>query len=101
LSARGFLLLRRGGLLWGVANAAIEGLALRGGGFFVALAGTTLVADEILGVVDDLVVRRTAPALRRFWPDTAAGMAVHGDEPLVVVDPLRPPRLLRLENGDA
>jgi len=101
LSARGFLLLRRGGLLWGVANSDVEGLALRGGGFFVALSGSTLVADEILGVVEGLVVRRLAPSLRRFWPVAAAGMAVHGDEPLVVVDPERPPRVLRLEQGDA
>jgi hypothetical protein len=52
--------------------------------------------------VDDLRVRPLAPALRRYWPEVsagAAGVAVHGEQPLVVVDPQRPPQLLWLEEG--
>jgi hypothetical protein len=40
-------------------------------------------------------------APRRFWPggcEGMAGLAVHGEQPLVVVDPQRPPELLWLED---
>jgi hypothetical protein len=99
--SRGFLLLRRAGGVWGIANAAVEGLARRGTDFRITAGGTALVADEILGVVEDLAVRPAAPVVRRFWPETAAGMAVHGTLPLVVVDPGRPPRaLMETAEGD-
>lgn len=91
----GYLLLKRGGGLWGIANAAVLGLARRGSGFEVRVDAGALVADEILGVVEDLGVRSAAPAIRRFWPETSAGVAVHEEVPLVVVDPDRPPRALR------
>jgi hypothetical protein len=92
--SRGFLLLRRAGGVWGIANAAVEGLARRGADFRVTAGGASLVADEVLGVVEDLAVRPPAPVVRRFWPEAAAGLAVHGGLPLVVVDPDRPPRAL-------
>ena len=93
--APGFLLLRRAGGVWGIANAAVSGLARRTVGGEVVVA-----ADEILGVVTGLRVIPAAPALRRFWPETAAGMAVHGGLPLVVVDPLRVPAALRWNEGE-
>ena len=95
--ARGFLLLRRGGGVWGITNAAVEGLARGGEGYRIATRGGALAADEILGVVEDLAVHPTAPVMRRFWPEPSAGLAVHGEVPLVVVDPSRPPAALRLE----
>ena len=104
-SARGFLLLRRGGGLWGIANSAVDGLARRGMDYRIAIAngggsGGALVADEILGVVEELRVWPLAPAVSRFWPEAAAGLAVHGREPVVVVDPARPPAVLRANEGD-
>jgi hypothetical protein len=69
--ARGFLLLRRAGGVWGVASADVEGLASRRGGYRVSVASHTLAADEILGVVEDLRVRPPAPVLRRFCPPAA------------------------------
>jgi len=99
-SARGFLLLRRGGSLWGIANAAVDGLARRGMDYRIAIDGGALVADEILGVVEDLRVWPLAPMVSRFWPEPAAGLAVHGREPVVVVDPAHPPAALREEEGD-
>lgn len=95
--ARGFLLLRRGGGLWGVANAAVDGLSRRGDGIRVAIAGGELAADEVVGVVEELSVRLAAPVMRRFWPEPFAGLAVHGRQPLVVVDPARLPAVLRAE----
>lgn len=95
MTPRGYLLLRRGGGLWGIANGAVLGLARRNGGFEVTVGSGALVADEILGVVEELGVRPAAPVVRRFWPETAAGVAIYGEVPLVVVDPDRPPQALR------
>jgi hypothetical protein len=96
--AQGFLLLRRGGGLWGIANAAVDGLARQGRDYRITIAGSggsDLVADEILGVVEELRVWPLAPMVRRFWSEPAAGLAVHGREPVVVVDPRRLPAALR------
>lgn len=105
--ARGFLLLRRGGGLWGIANAAVDGLARRGVDYRITLGGGIgdgggdLVADEILGIVEELRIWPLAPVVSRFWPQPAAGLAVHGREPVVVVDPDHPPAALRgAEEGD-
>jgi len=95
--ARGFLLLRRAGGVWGIANSAVDGLARSGEGYRIATGDGALMADEILGVVEDLAVRPPAPVVRRFWSEPSAGLAVHGALPLVVVDPSRPPAALRLE----
>jgi hypothetical protein len=99
LNGQGYLLLRRGGVLWGIENAAVTGLTRQGASFCVSLGDAALSADEVLCVVDDLRVQPAA-ALRRFWPGVApgvAGLAVHGEQPLVVVDPRRPPEMLRDE----
>jgi hypothetical protein len=97
--ARGYLLLRRAGGLWGIANAAVDGLVRRGADYRITIGGGSgggvLAADEIVGVVEDLRVWPLAPAVCRFWPEAAAGLAVHGSEPLVVVDPGRLPAALR------
>jgi hypothetical protein len=97
-----YLLLRRGGVLWGIDNAVVTGLTRRGESFRIALGGeASLTADEVLCVVDGLRVL-PAVALRRFWPEAGpgvTGLAVHGEQPLVIVDPRRPPELLWLDTG--
>jgi hypothetical protein len=93
---RGYLLVRRDGVLWGVSNGAVEGLTRNGAQYRLAVGGAELGVDEVVGVVPELAVWPLASALRRFWPDTAGGMAVHAQAPLVIVDPRRPPRALRL-----
>ena len=100
----GYLLLRRGGVLWGIDNAMVTGLTRRGDSFRVSLGGdASLSADEVLCVVDGLRVL-PAVALRRFWPAAGpgvTGLAVHGEQPLVVVDPRRPPEMLQEGEGAA
>jgi len=97
----GYLLMRHGGALWGVENAAVVSLTRGGdrgggrGGFLVAVEAADLWIDEIVGVVAELAVRPLTAALCRFWPEAAGGLAVHAEMPLVVVDPRRPPRVLR------
>lgn len=95
---QGFLLLRRAGGVWGIANSAVEGLAWKDGGYRLEVGGAALAADEILGVVKDL---RILPALvlRRFWAEEPVGLAVHGLLPVVVVDPERVPAALRPAGG--
>ncbi|HEX3527288.1 MAG TPA: hypothetical protein VH988_09495 [Thermoanaerobaculia bacterium] len=108
----GYLLMRHGGALWGVENAAVVSLTRGGEGggrFLVAVGagepagelGIDLWIDEIVGVVAELAVRPLTAALRRFWPEAAGGLAVHAEMPLVVVDPRRPPRALRGALPDA
>lgn len=91
--------MRRAGGLWGIANGSVEGLARDGAGYRIAAGGEALAADEILGVVEDLRVYPAAPALRRFWPEEPAGVAVHAGVPVVVVDPRRLPAALRCETS--
>jgi hypothetical protein len=98
MSSKGYLLMRRGGALWGVENEAVVSLTRGAGGFRIGVQAGELCIDEIVGVVAELTLRPFAAALRRFWPDGAGGvarLAVHAEMPLVVVDPQRPPRALR------
>jgi hypothetical protein len=110
---RGFLILRRGGVLWGIDNAAVSGLSRRQDPRFridlgigidgIGGTGQPLAADDILCVVEGLRVWPLAAAVRRFWSGDCAGvsgMAVHGEQPLLVVDSRQPPRLLWLEEGE-
>ena len=100
MTGKGYLLVRRGGALWGVDNAAVQSLKRGDGGFLLGVTAGELRIDEIVGVVTELAVRPVTAALTRFWPEAAGGLAVYAAEPLVVVDPRRPPRALRgLESG--
>ena len=97
---RGYLLVRRDGVLWGVSNGAIQGISRDGACFRLAVGGAALGVDEVVGVVPELAVWPVTGAVRRFWPDVAGGLAVHAEAPLVIVDPQRPPRALRLADGE-
>jgi hypothetical protein len=100
------LILRRDGVLWGIDNAAVAGLTRRSDRYQIDIGGAggrALAADDILCVVDGLRVWPLAPAVQRFCPEVSAGvagMSVHGEQPLLVVDPRQPPRLLWLEEGE-
>lgn len=97
-SRRGYLLLRRGGGVWGIANERVTGLAKSGGNgaaYQVMTAEAPLAADEILGVAAELTVRPPARAVARFWPAGSDGCAVWSGLPVALVDPLDPPRALR------
>lgn len=96
----GYLLLRRAGGVWGIANADVERLARDDEGYRIVVAHGEIAADAILGVVENLRVRPPALVLRRFWPEAPAGVAVYGDVPVVVVDPSRLPDVLRLDGGE-
>lgn len=107
MNGRGFLILRRDGVLWGIDNAAVAGLTRSIDRFQIDVAmgseHRALAADDILCVVDGLSVRPLAAAVQRFCPGLAegvSGMAVHGEQPLLVVNPKQPPRLLWLEEGE-
>ncbi|HEX2643080.1 MAG TPA: hypothetical protein VHU81_08815 [Thermoanaerobaculia bacterium] len=98
---KGFLLLRRGGGLWGIASSAVDSLSRRGGAYRIGVGENAILADEIIGVVDDLLVRPSAGVLGRFWCEPAAGLAIHGELPLVVLDPRHPPGVLRPADDDS
>ena len=97
----GFLVLRRDGAAWAVAHPEVRGLARRGAGFEVRVAAGALTADEVLGVTAELRCQPPGRVLRRYWPEAAVGLAVHGELPLVVIDPRAPPRSLRAGGAEA
>ena len=78
----------------------VEGLARQAGEYRVATGAGVLAADEILGVVADLAVRPVPAVIRRFCPEASVGMAVHGAQPVVMVDPRHPPAVLRIDGGE-
>lgn len=92
--SEGFLVLRRGGASWAVARPAVQGVARRGAGFEVQVAAGALGADEVVGVAADLRFLPAGGVLRRFWPEAALGLAIHDALPVVLIDPLAPPRSL-------
>lgn len=93
----GFLVVRRGGATWAVAHQEVRGLARRGATVEVTVAAGALAADEVLGVTAELRLHPAGGVLRRFWPEAARGLAVHGTLPLVLIDGLAPPRSLLAE----
>ncbi len=94
----GFLVVRRGGATWAVAHQEVRGLARRGAAFEVTVAAGALAADEVLGVAADLRLHPTGGVLRRYWPEAARALAVHGALPLILIDALAPPRSLLAES---
>lgn len=91
------LLIRRGGILWGVAQARVRSVSRPeepGGAFRLRVADLELAADEIVGVADGVPIYPAA-VVASFWSEAAGGLAVHGGTPFVVVDPERPPACLR------
>lgn len=92
--ARSYLLVRRAGSLWGLADAVVEGRNGEGA-YRIRAGGEPLSADEILTVVEGLRIVPPGSILARWWPEPLAGLAVHGGQPLVVIDRERPPRALR------
>lgn len=102
-SVGSYLLLLRAGGVWGVANETVLGVGRQQREYHVQIlcqAGATqIVADEVLGVVENLKVWPPAGVLQRYWSESSRGLAVHGGAPILVVDPDRPPATLRLEEG--
>jgi hypothetical protein len=107
---RGYLLLRRGGGIWGIANSQVTSLVRQGrhglagrdadAAYRVGTAAEPLAADEILGVAAELEVRQPARAVAGWWPAGTDGCAVWSGLPVVLVDPRCPPHALRLD-GEA
>lgn len=96
-----YLLLLRDGGVWGVANGVVVGVGKRPRDYRVhvtsAGGGAELIADEVLGVVEELEVWPPSAVIRRYWPETFQGTAVHAGTPILLVDPDRPPRTLTEE----
>jgi len=94
-----WVLVERAGSLWGVAGEAVARLApgvrllVRGGA--AGPPGGELAADRVVAVVSGLAVRPVPRSLARWWGEPAAGLAVYGERPVVLVDPASPPAALR------
>lgn len=96
--AERLLLLRRDGILWGIVQSAVRSVGRPDdhGGYRLQVGEQEIEADEVVGVAEGVPVHPSGGVMARFWSEPAGGLAVHGDTPLVVVDPERPPSFLRI-----
>ena len=96
--AERLLLIRRDGILWGLAESAVHSVGRPDdrAGYRLRVGEQELEADEVVGVVDGVRIHPSGGVMSRFWSEPAGGLAVHGDTPLVVVDPQHPPSFLRI-----
>jgi len=94
VSAGGFVVLERHDGLWGVAGTSVRRLTGGGSELTVELDGGAIAADRVLAVVPGMAVVPAPGALARFWPESAHGLAVYGERPVLVIDPARPPSML-------
>lgn len=93
----GFLVVRRGGALWGLpadqvatiertGGAATAQPAGPGGALEVCFAdGRRLAVDAVLTLAGELAPRPLSARLRHLLPPGAAGLAMFAGEPLVVM----------------
>lgn len=94
-SAPDYVLVRGGGSLWAMAGSAVLAIEQHAGGTSLRLVGAgELAVDEVLGVVRGLGVHTLGEVVRACWSEPARGLAIHGGEPCVVIDPAHPPRAL-------
>lgn len=100
LDRGGYVVLERSGGLWGVAGRDVRHLRRDGERMLLEVEGGFLDAEEVLAVVPDLTVRPAPAVVGRFWPEAAAGLAVYRQRPVLVIDALRPPRMLLAEGGE-
>lgn len=107
MSAASHLVLEKDGQLWAVPGAAVAHLERGGGRLRVRLGATAdattggeLTADRLLALAAGLVVRPTPATVGRYWPESAAGLALWARRPVVVIDPAQPPRVLVSNLGE-
>jgi hypothetical protein len=101
VTERNVLVLRLSGYLWGVDHAAVSRVVQEDGFFQVDLGAQRLVADQILGIVEGMATRPAGSVLTTYWGEAAEALGIYGTTPLVVIDPERPPAMLRLERQPA
>jgi hypothetical protein len=97
LKGKDYLLLRRAGALWGVANGGVTAIRRSPAGVLIETRDGVVVADEVLAVAEGLEVHRPGALLRRFARASVDGLAVHRGLCVTIVDPGRPPDALRAE----
>jgi hypothetical protein len=108
--ASAWLILRRGGGLWGVRHDTLRELAGSGSdrlpssppapqGVLHLATGETLVADELLSLAAGLEARPFPRCLRRFFPETVFGLAVWRKRPVILLAPGAFPPCLRAGSG--
>lgn len=87
----GFLVVRRGGALWGLPADEVSTIERTGGAngaaaFEVCFAGgRRLAVDAVLTLASELPARPLSARLRHFLPPGAAGLAILAGDPLVLM----------------
>jgi hypothetical protein len=89
-----WLVLRRGGCLWGIRSEHVRRVSGSGDGFRVRVGDAELAADEVLRVHLDLTVRPAGPIVRGLVPPGSTGLGLCEHGPVLVIDPDCPPAVL-------
>lgn len=93
MSPQAYLLWRALGATWAVPSSA-EVHILKGEKPEVHVGDRVLPADEVLGLVQELKIRKPGRVVRSFWPYPCLGLAVMEQQPLVVLPPSTLPQVL-------
>jgi hypothetical protein len=94
-----FLLVDRGGAGWAVASSAVRRIRQAGGTIVLELPGGEVAADRVTGLAW-LSPQPPGEVLSKKWPVHCAGIALSVHGPVVVVDPQRPPDVLRWRDAE-
>ncbi len=95
MSLTRWLVLRRGGCLWGVASSEVRAVSTDSTACRVELASERHVfAEAVLGVERGLDVKPVGAVLRSFVPAGCSGLASCAQGPLLVIDAKAPPAVL-------
>ncbi len=100
MSLERLLLVRGAGSLWGISHAAVRTVTRLRRGYRVRLGEQDLAAEAVVGVVEGMEVHPAGAVMARYWNEPAGGLAVHDEVPLVVIDPDRPPSILRVDAAE-
>ncbi len=88
----GFLIVRRGGVLWGLPAEHVSGIervervepAVSGLDLLLT-GGSRLAVESVLTLAEDLAVQPLSARLRRFLPAGSSGLAILAGEPIVLM----------------
>lgn len=93
MSESSYLIFRRFGLVWAMPAAGVAAIA-GGPTPEIRVAGSTVAADEVVGVVEGLPLFFPGRTLTALWPYPIRALSVFAHQPVVVLQPERVPPIL-------
>ena len=95
-----WLVVVSGSTRWGIGSDEVVELCSTSRAVRVRLRDLTLVVDDVVGVRAVLEQFVLGPVLQAMWHWPATGLSIDEGQPVVLIDPSRPPPFL-VEHGGA